>query len=108
MKSTQSNGSGMGGKISQTDSGSGDNDEAQKANRIRLRELLLKKTEHEGPPTTAMMRNIPPEYNRTKLLELVDSAGFAATYNLVYLPIDFRSEVNLGYCFINFVKHEEA
>merc|ERR1719379_690789 len=110
MKSTQSNGSAMGSKVTATDSGTstGETDEQQKANRIRLRELLLKKTEHEGPPTTAMMRNIPPEYTRTKLLELVDSAGFTATYDLVYLPIEFRSETNLGYAFINFTKHEDA
>jgi hypothetical protein len=62
----------------------------------------------EGPKTTAMMKNIPNDYTRDLLLGLIDEAGFAGSYDLVYLPIDFKSEVGLGYAFINFVSPEEA
>jgi len=82
-------------------------DEA-KAARIRLREKLVGKPEHRGPQTTAMMRNIPPEYTRQNLLELVDSAGFQGKYDFVYLPIEFKRDVNLGYAFINFTNHDDA
>jgi len=59
--------------------------------------------------TTIMMRNIPNNYTREMLIELVSSEGFAGLYDLVYLPIDFQSKVaNLGYSFINFVDPEVA
>merc|ERR1712048_458561 len=63
---------------------------------------------HEGPKTTAMMKNIPNDYTRDLLLQLIDQEGFVGSYDLVYLPIDFKSEVGLGYAFINFVSPEEA
>lgn len=52
-------------------------------------------------PTTVMMRNIPNNYTREMLLDLLNSHGFKNSYNLVYLPIDFQTEVGLGYAFIN-------
>lgn len=65
----------------------------------------------ERPPqakTTAMMRNIPTEYTRTMLLELLDDHGFHGSYDMVYLPIDFGSGVGFGYAFVNFVSNAEA
>jgi len=52
--------------------------------------------------TTVMIRNMPNNYTRDMLLELVDEMGFAGTYNFVYLPIDFQTQAGLGYAFINF------
>jgi len=51
--------------------------------------------------TTVMMRNIPNNYTREMLLDLLKSQGFSGSYDLVYLPIDFQTEVGLGYSFIN-------
>jgi hypothetical protein len=58
--------------------------------------------------TTIMMRNIPNNYTRTMLLDLIDREGFQGAYDLVYLPIDFNSNAGFGYAFINLVTPEEA
>lgn len=58
--------------------------------------------------TTVMLRNVPNNYTRDMLLELVDSMGFACKYDFAYLPIDFKSQAGLGYAFINFVSSFEA
>jgi len=52
--------------------------------------------------TTVMIRNMPNNYTREMLLELVDSLGFAGTYDFAYLPVDFQSQAGLGYAFLNF------
>lgn len=51
--------------------------------------------------TTVMLRNIPNKYNRALLLDELDNAGFAQTYDFLYLPIDPETSANRGYAFIN-------
>jgi hypothetical protein len=58
--------------------------------------------------TTVMMRNLPNNYTRDMLLELLDHHDFLHGYDLVYLPIDFQTEAGLGYAFVNLVTPEEA
>merc|ERR1719352_1000286 len=58
--------------------------------------------------STVMIRNMPNNYTREMLLELVDSMGFVGAYDLAYLPIDFQSQAGLGYAFINFVTVADA
>jgi hypothetical protein len=58
--------------------------------------------------TTVMLRNMPNNYSRDMLLELVESMGFAGCYDFAYLPVDFKSQAGLGYAFINFVSTAEA
>lgn len=58
--------------------------------------------------TTVMMRNLPNNLDREQLLQLVDNEGFEGSYNLVYLPIDFKSKAGLGYAFIDFQRNEDA
>merc|ERR1719321_875490 len=53
--------------------------------------------------TTVMLRNIPNNYTRAKLLELLDKEGFLACYDFIYLPMDFKRNANLGYAFLNLV-----
>lgn len=61
-----------------------------------------------GELTTVMLRNVPNGYKRDMLLELLDSHGFQGRYDFVYLPMDFRNGVNLGYAFVNLLKHKDA
>lgn len=49
-----------------------------------------------------MLRNIPNRYCQAQLLDEIDHAGFAGTYNFFYLPMDTHNRTNVGYAFINF------
>jgi len=57
---------------------------------------------------TVMMRNIPNLYSCNSLLELFDAEGFWSRYDFFYFPVDFRTGVNLGYGFVNFVSNRDA
>lgn len=58
--------------------------------------------------TTVMWRNIPNNYSRDDLLELINNEGFTGAYNFFYSPVDFTSNALLGYAFVNFVTNDEA
>ncbi|KAJ4302757.1 hypothetical protein N0V90_001647 [Kalmusia sp. IMI 367209] len=51
--------------------------------------------------TTVMLRNIPNKLDWMTLKALLDQVCFA-TYDFLYLRIDFKSGHNVGYAFINF------
>jgi len=54
--------------------------------------------------TTVMLRNLPNNYTREMLLNLLEEEGYQGKYNFLYLPIDFQSRACLGYAFINLVE----
>jgi len=58
--------------------------------------------------TTLMLRNIPNDYSRDMLLELLDAQGFAARYDFLYLPVDFKRMAGLGYAFVNCASEVDA
>lgn len=59
--------------------------------------------------TTVMMRNIPNDYTQAMLLHLLNAEGFGGSFDLFYLPIDFRKKVaNFGYGFVNLVDPASA
>lgn len=58
--------------------------------------------------TTLMLRNLPNDYDRPMLLQLLDDQGFSGRYDFVYLPMDFKTSCGLGYAFVNMVSNEDA
>jgi len=46
-----------------------------------------------------MIRNMPINYTRTMVLELLEQHGFAGRYDFVYLPIDCETKACLADCF---------
>lgn len=56
--------------------------------------------------TCRMIRNIPNDYTRDDLVELLGSK--AIQFDFIYLPIDWKKGANLGYAFVNLVSHKEA
>lgn len=69
---------------------------------------ILEICDDEEQKKTVVMRNIPNQYTRDMLLELIDQNGFAGSYSLVYLPMDFATGMAVGYAFINFIEHNDA
>mmetsp|Transcript_101253 Transcript_101253/g.325371 ORF Transcript_101253/g.325371 Transcript_101253/m.325371 type:complete len:702 (+) Transcript_101253:49-2154(+) len=62
----------------------------------------------ESRHTTVMLRNIPNDYLRDQLLDVIDKEGFRGSYDFMYLPVDLRRKAGKGYAFINFVSNEQA
>eukprot|EP00928_Gymnodinium_smaydae_P045089 TRINITY_DN300_c0_g1_i5.p1 TRINITY_DN300_c0_g1~~TRINITY_DN300_c0_g1_i5.p1 ORF type:complete len:416 (+),score=52.04 TRINITY_DN300_c0_g1_i5:62-1309(+) len=62
----------------------------------------------EEQRTTVMLRNFPNNYTSSMVVDLLDSEGFAGTYDFIYLPIDFSTCSSLGYAFVNFLEPKDA
>mmetsp|Transcript_140521 Transcript_140521/g.262073 ORF Transcript_140521/g.262073 Transcript_140521/m.262073 type:complete len:567 (+) Transcript_140521:127-1827(+) len=60
------------------------------------------------PVTTLMLRNIPNECTRNQLFEHLEKAGFQGMIDFIYLPINFSTDRNFGYSFLNFRTAETA
>jgi hypothetical protein len=49
-----------------------------------------------------MLRNLPNELTRARLIQVLEEQGFRGSYNFLYVPIDFNTRAALGYAFISF------
>lgn len=68
----------------------------------------LPQGESVAPQTTLMLRNIPGDYTRTMVVELLDCCGLAGKYNFLYVMTNFETMAGLGSVLVNFVSHADA
>lgn len=64
--------------------------------------------EEETAETTFMLRGLPPGVTRPKFEEMLDTEGFAAKYDFLYLPMDLKAGGCFGHGFINLISPYEA
>jgi hypothetical protein len=55
----------------------------------------------EEEHTTVMLCGFPRNYNRDKLIDLLDVLGYSDHFDFVYLPMDFEFSESVGYGFVN-------
>ena len=58
--------------------------------------------------TTVCLRNVPNNYTRQMLLELLEEHKLSGHFDFLYLPCDFHRHANLGYAFVNLVDEESV
>ena len=57
--------------------------------------------------TTLMLRNLPNRLSEQRLVELI-GATHAGQFDSLHMPMDIRSDHNLGYAFVNFASCQSA
>merc|ERR1712176_1392341 len=62
----------------------------------------------KGHRTTAMLHNLPNNYLKQNLLDMLDSKGFAGMYDFVYMPTDLQMRICFGFAFVNLIDTEVA
>jgi hypothetical protein len=57
---------------------------------------------HVDTRCTLCMKNIPNRLTKKQMLEFLN-IHYEKKYDYFYLPVDFKTDYNVGYCFINFI-----
>jgi len=59
-------------------------------------------------PTTLVLQKLPKSLDRASLLAFLDMHGFRGQYDFLYLPLDYKTRLSLGFAFVNFVSNAAA
>lgn len=62
----------------------------------------------EEERTTIMLKNTPPSFVRSYLLDTLDSFGFGGQYDFVYVPTDLETSDSLGSAVVNMTTNAAA
>lgn len=62
----------------------------------------------EDEQTTIVLKNLPFRCPNAHVVELLDSHGLAGTYDLIYVPTNFKTWESYGYAFVNMVSPVKA
>lgn len=57
---------------------------------------------------TLFVGHIPRHLDRELAMRWVDAAGFSGCYDFLYVPLQFGTDANRGYMFINFIEAQAA
>jgi hypothetical protein len=60
-------------------------------------------TVDESPQTTIIIRNLPKDCTRDAMMQMLQSEGFAGSYDMVHVPVGFQDLTGLGHALINFL-----
>jgi hypothetical protein len=58
--------------------------------------------------TTIMVRNLPSDLTQTEFVIELSARGYRGLFDFVYMPMNFRSDGNFGYAFVNFTSARVA
>jgi hypothetical protein len=64
--------------------------------------------QHGVPETTVFLRNIPKQFSRLEVVELLNQHGFRSKFDFVHAPFDFKSNNGAGMAIVNLTSHEIA
>lgn len=57
----------------------------------------------DGPPTTIIIRNLSTDCTRDDMLQLLQTEGYAGSYDMVHVPVGFQDLVGCGHALVNFL-----
>jgi len=60
-------------------------------------------TVDDSQQTTIIIRDLPKECTRDAMIQMLQSEGFAGSYDMVHVPVGFQDLTGLGHALINFI-----